>query len=457
MLRVALGILVAGCGLAASSVENFDSDPGWQGINNRPAPGSGVHKVQNFGYAHSSFAGGNAGEIGGTIARSFTPANYARSIPERTLDDPLSASGTFAVTRSNGGGMLVGWFNENSRGWRTPNSLAFRIDGESGKYRLLYEYGTQTWKTGGGGAFEGIYQTTSTPMYLADGTVHQWKLDYDPNGADGQGLIAFQVDDQRFSTALDPGHRAEGAVFNRFGIFNQMIAGSDIDVYLDDLTVDGQREDFAKDPGWIEVGNRSEFTDTLVRPLHNFGYSATNHAGGAPGEIGGVVWRIESMNPEQSACYASPVNNLNFNKPFRASGKVAMTAASADSGLLIGWFNEKTIYGAPPLNFAGVLIEGPSRAGHYFRPVWGSSDEEKRVADVGPTIRPDSRSHVWSIEYNPETSIITSSLDGVEASLEISPAARKGNAALNRFGILTWMRGGHFVEVYFDDVEFTRD
>ena len=109
---------------------------------------------QDFGYRTSDRAGGKKGEIGGYIQRAVvTPAYYAKVIAAKTLNDKLTASGRFAVTRAEGGsGMLFGWFNENSRGWRTPNSLAFRIDGNGGKYWVFYEYGTQHLLTGGGGS-----------------------------------------------------------------------------------------------------------------------------------------------------------------------------------------------------------------------------------------------------------------------------------------------------------------
>ena len=69
--------------------------------------------------------------------------------------------------------MLFGWFHETSRGWRTLNSLAFRIDGNGGKYWVFFEYGTRNWLTGGGGTFDGPrYQTTRTKPFPADGTVH---------------------------------------------------------------------------------------------------------------------------------------------------------------------------------------------------------------------------------------------------------------------------------------------
>jgi len=437
------------------ALEPFDNDPNWDAWNNRPGNLAGVPRRQAFGYANSANAGGHAGEVGGRIERSFTPAFYGKTIPVMTLDDRLEASGRFSVTDSDGGGVLVGWFNQGSRGWRTPNSLAFRIDGERGKYRVFFEYGTQHWKTGGGRTFEGRYQVTKTPMHLADGTPHTWKLVYDPLGENGQGVMTFTLDNQKFHAPLLPGHRADGASFDRFGILNQQVPGGTVTLYLDDLVIDGAAESFDSDPEWDALGNQSEFIDTLTRPVHDFGFSETANAGGQLGEIGGAIWRIESMDPQQSAYYAKPVDRLTLNDALSASGKVAMTAAAADSGVLIGWFNEATHRGAPPMNFLGVFVEGPSRIGHYFRPVYGNAEDRSAAMNDGPIIHADSKPHTWTLDYAPESSRITVTLDGQEIGLDVPPEVRKGNAAFNRFGLLTWLRGGHFLKLYLDDLEFT--
>src|SRR5262249_40239835 len=156
---------------------------------------------------------GTRGEIGGWIQRSLTPAWLAKAIPTRTLNDKLSASGKFAVSRDEGGsGVLFGWFNQTSRGWRTPNALVFRLDGNGGRYWVFYEYGTRHWLTGGEGCFEGDrYQTTVTKPFPADGAAHAWSMAYNPNGADGKGLITFILDGKSYHVALAPGHQADGA------------------------------------------------------------------------------------------------------------------------------------------------------------------------------------------------------------------------------------------------------
>ncbi len=435
-----------------TSRETFSKDPGWSGRNNRPRPADCTDKVQDFGWSAD-------GKIGGRIARSITPADYAKVIPEVTLEHRLRASGRFMVPRSTGGsGVLVGWFHRESRGWRTPNSLVFRLDGEPDKVRVLFEYGTRTLKTGGGQTFEGRYQTTKTPMIPADGTPHVWTLDYDPNGARGAGEITFSLDGKEYRAALAEGHRKDGAVFDRFGILNQQLSGKDLTLWLDSLVIDGRAENLSRDPRWEARGSRARFRDCGVRPLHNFGFTKTRHAGGDAGEIGGVIWRIESTRPQNFGSYARSIGRLSLDDELVASGRVNLRAASSDSAVLIGWFNSFTPVGAPPLNFVGVLIEGPSRIGHYFRPALGTSDEQRMVADRGPVIRPGSASHTWRFHYVPRpdgSGRMTVALDGEVATYQVDAVKRKGNATFDRFGILSWNRGGHFLEVYIDDLELT--
>src|SRR4051812_38623124 len=73
--RVSLALLLVWLLLAqqagASDVpvfrtENFDSDPGWDGHNNRPMDSRSI--TQDFGYSpDTSNAGGPSGEVGGRI------------------------------------------------------------------------------------------------------------------------------------------------------------------------------------------------------------------------------------------------------------------------------------------------------------------------------------------------------------------------------------------------------
>ncbi len=443
--------------------QDFSNDPGWEAVNNRIDPTKAKEIVQDFGYSKTHNAGGqSAGEIGGRITRALTKASYSKVIPEKTLEDRLVASGKFACTDADGGSaMLFGWFNSESDGWRTPNSLAFRLDGNGGKYWVFFEYGTQEYGTGGGETFEGErYQTTPTPPEKSDGTVHEWSLSYDPEGANGRGEMTFEFDGETFTTQLREGHKQQGAVFNRFGIFNQMTTGNHMNVYFDDLEIHGEREGFDQDPKWEEDGNRTTYTDLIVRPYHNFGYSETSIAGGEPGELGGVIWRIENQRPENSGYYGDDIGKLTLEERLEASGKVSMTRAGADSAALIGWFNSNSFREGPtPRNFFGIMVEGPSRTGHYFRSAYSNDKILGEIEERGPIIRPDGKQYDWTFRYDPEANSgngeIVVTLGDEQTILPMRPDAREGGAEFDRFGLLPYLQGGHHVEIFFDDISYT--
>ena len=136
-----------------------------------------------------------------------------------------------------------------------------------------------------------------------------------------------------------------------------------------------------------------------------------------------------------------------------------MELACADSGVLIGWYNSQLIAGDPPNSFVGVFIEGPSRIGHYFRPVFAVSDAIRGALNEGPVLRADSRPRRWTLDYDPTANDgrghISATLDGLQAVLDLPHGARAGNAAFDRFGVLSWRQGGHCVEIYFDELSFT--
>ncbi len=461
---VLIYLVLSGSAFCEVRMNDFSSDPGWDARNNRIDPVNAPTVIQDFGYSPTSHCGGDTpGEIGGIVHRSLTHASYAKVIPTKTLKDPLKASGKFCVTQDDGGSnLLFGWFNKESRGWRTPNSLVMRIDGNGGKYWVFYEYGTQGYQTGGGGCFEGeAYQRTKTPPEKADGTVHTWSLEYDPNGAGGQGEITYYLDDRKYILTLAPGHKEDGATFDRFGIMNAQTTGGSLTAWFDDLVLDGVKEDFSKDPAWEENGNRAKFADRAIRPYHDFGFSKTSFAGGQVGEVGGIVWRADEKKPEQSGYYADRVGLLNMEKPLHAEGKVAMTRAGSDSAVLIGWFHSQTHIGTPPKNFIGIMVEGPSRIGHYFRPGYSNSKGESAIQQDGPVIRPNSQSHGWTLDYDPEGAggkgTITVTLDGNPVSIDLQPGVKQAGASFDRFGILSWQSGGHHVELYLDDLKYTAE
>jgi hypothetical protein len=450
----------------------FEADPKWDGFRNRRLPDPRPQVRQDFGYSRTNHAGGQAaGEIGGVVHRSQPRAYYAKAIPTLTFNDHFSASGKFAVTQAgDAGGAMIGWFHETSDGWRTPNSFVFRLDGNGGKYWVFYEYGTQNWATNGGGAFEGKrYQTTPTKPFPADGTVHEWVLTYDPDGGQGDGMMTVRIDGQEYQMPVSPGHKEDGIVLNRFGILNQQTPGTPLEFFLDDLVVNGQAFTFDEDPDWIGDGNRVTYQQRFMRPLHDIGFTRTNNAGSELGEIGGIMFR-----DEQPAYYAGRVGPFSLDDKLAASGKVALCSAGSDSGILLGWFsaqakrNKKTPEEeSRQTDYVGVLIEGPSRIGHYFRATYSTSQGsgnaptgEGDEKEERPRIRPDKSVHEWSLKYNPDGAgglgQIRVVFDDVVRDLALRPGERAEGALLDRFGFFNLQAGGHHVEIYVDDLRYSR-
>ena len=133
---------------AGEHTQDFATTPAGTATATAWSPTPAPVTRQDFGHRTTNHAGGKEpGEIGGRDPAVGHAGVVRQGHPGRkTLNDRLTASGRFAVTGDDGAsGMLFGWFNDDSRGWRTPNSLAFRLDGNGGKYWVFFEYGTRHW------------------------------------------------------------------------------------------------------------------------------------------------------------------------------------------------------------------------------------------------------------------------------------------------------------------------
>ncbi|OAI58046.1 hypothetical protein AYO49_06005 [Verrucomicrobiaceae bacterium SCGC AG-212-N21] len=521
---IASGAAGAPPGLAIRR-ENFSVEPGWEGRSNRNLPAKGARAsktiTQNFGHRTSHLAGGkDAGEIGGSVYKHQSLASYAKPIPAKTFDDRLSASGTLFLRESDvSSAIMVGWFNSSeSRGWRTRNALAFRLFGTKGYGRFTFEYGTQkggmasyrlvgdpyamvrdavgqrpveamlieglnvtsidvlTAKPGdpalagkikktAAGAFDPAFAAGFDPKQFEQSRPHQWELHYDPQGAGGLGEITFVFDGRKATLPLEPGHRKEGARFDRFGLFNVMLesGGGPLEVYFDDITIDGAKEDFSKDPGWVGINNQATLDARVSDGAHDYGFSKTNHISkGAPGEAGGIMFRSAPFSS-----YADPkVGPLTLDDELFASGKVCFPYATSDSGVLVGWFNSATAVEGPvtprmsPPPFMGAVIEGPSRIGHYHRAAYKTTTGQAGDSRTGPVLHPDSKPHDFTLHYQPKANhgdgALTVTLDGESTTLNLAKGHKADGATFDRFGFLPWQsRGGHFMEIYWDDLTYT--
>jgi hypothetical protein len=250
-------------------------------------------------------------------------------------------------------------------------------------------------------------------------------------------------------------------------VMKQLDGGGEL--WLDDVEINGQCEDFSRDPCWEAFGNRRTYETRNVRPRFDFGFSSTQFAGGkSSGELGGLFFRGDCRYPERLAAYGDPLNLLTLEQPLRASGKVCLRRAVTDSTTLLGFYHSTHSLRvnpsqrfSTPVDFLGVAIEGPSSEGFYFYPVYRNhGDGAGHGAGVNPPrIYPDNRIHDWMIEYDPGSAggdgTITVSLDDQAVRIALAPGDRAAGAQFDRFGLVTPWVDGNGQHVYVDDLNYT--
>jgi hypothetical protein len=242
------------------------------------------------------------------------------------------------------------------------------------------------------------------------------------------------------------------------------------EVWLDDVTINGERDTFDVDPKWAGKNNRTTYTTQNVRPRFDFGYSAETHfAGGkAAGELGGLFFRGDCRYPGRIAWYADRVGPLSLDKPFKAGGKVALTRGVSDSTTLFGFFNlaaatrvNPSQSDGLPEGVVGVNIEGPSSEGFCFYPVCRAVGRGGASASAhsAPQIKPDGKPHDWTFAYDPAGAggkgRVTVTLDGKAVSLDLSKGDKRSGMRLDHFGLVTPWIDGNGQNVYFDDLMYT--
>jgi len=216
-------------------MENFDSDPQWEGIGNRERyPDPAQYGSNDFGFSQTSHAGGKAGELGGRFF-SCNPdedpfkAYYGDRVGRLSFEHRLNARGKFVAKEfSTDSSFALGWFNSRKQGWPLENFVGVYFDSLSSEGRIVAPmYGTSQ----GSKRQEGEY------LIFQPGKRYDWTLDYDPAAGDGRGAITFKLAGSAVTLPLKDGDKAKGAVLDRFGVFNLQWANSKwCDAYLDNLT-----------------------------------------------------------------------------------------------------------------------------------------------------------------------------------------------------------------------------
>jgi hypothetical protein len=225
-------------------------------------------------------------------------------------------------------------------------------------------------------------------------------------------------------------------------------------VFIDDLVIDGHEEDFSKNPGWEEVGNRGIFKNPMPAGAHDFGFSPTRFAGGSVGEVGGVFWR-----GGEYAYYADRVGPLTLDDRLEAKGRVVMVVGGVDADMYFGWFNGAN-KDEPPTRagqFLGIHVGGPTRVGHYFQPALAPLGGPAAHAQGGPLLAPGTV-YDWTLVYDPSAEsgrgAIRATIGKESVTLPLKKGVKRG-CVFDRFGLFAPAVGGQIVKIYMDDLSYT--
>jgi hypothetical protein len=126
-----------------------------------------------------------------------------------------------------------------------------------------------------------------------------------------------------------------------------------------------------------------------------------------------------------------------------------------------GWFNSHSLRTGPGTlkDFLGIRLEGPTRVGHYFRPVCATARSSQSDAQKGPVLVPNSGTHKWTSNYDPTANAgsgaVQVALDGEKVTLPLPAGHKAQGAQFDRFGVLSQHPGGGLVKAYFDNLRYT--
>src|SRR5687768_12087062 len=221
-------------------------------------------------------------------------------------------------------------------------------------------------------------------------------------------------------------------------------------------------ERFDRDPGWDGVNNRVTSPGREVR--QDFGFSKTAHAGGSPGEIGGVITPCG-----EPAYYAKRIPPRSLNEPLEASGR--FMGQGREFNVLIGFFNAGTVKEWRTPNTIALRFYG---RGDVFYPYleyctrrWrAGADSPGGFSVIKSTDSAGSRlkgfasgvPHTWSLRYDPAgnggNGSLIATVDGETAICHLDNGHKADGATFNRFGLLNVVKsadGGG--EVWLDDIK----
>jgi hypothetical protein len=212
--------------------EDFAKDPGWVGSGNRATyPDREQAGAHDFGFsAGTNFAGGRAGEVGGSFWRSGPYGYYADRVGPLTLDDRLEAGGKVVLTvGAPDSDMYLGWFNSAAKG-KPPADAGHFLGVHVGGPTRVGHYFRPALATA-----KGARGRVGKGPVLVPGQVYEWALTYDPAAEAGKRAVRVTLGKESVTLPLKAGYRAQGATFDRFGVFTSDAGGQMVKIFFDDL------------------------------------------------------------------------------------------------------------------------------------------------------------------------------------------------------------------------------
>lgn len=235
-------------------------------------------------------------------------------------------------------------------------------------------------------------------------------------------------------------------------------------------------EHFDNDPGW-EGHNNRVMPKVIKTVRQDFGYTATNFAGKAKGEIGGTIWRSSTR-----ASYAAGIQPRTLSDKLTASGTFALTASSGSSGAFFGWFKAGQPGGRQNslgLRFAGQgagaritlqLVTATNQAcGTKVTPwiVDKTKERGKGRKFRPPSIKNDGTRYTWTLDYDPQAAdgngqfrcTVRSNSPKPEEferktfTVALPKGYKEHGTTFDRFGLVNSEKPGNALTIYFGDLQ----
>ena len=272
--------------------------------------------------------------------------------------------------------------------------------------------------------------------------MHRWWKR--PDAGKGHGRVTLRFDDETpYVIWFDEEIRRSPAEFDRFGLFNIARFGTRVEMYLGDLTVNGQKLDLSQDPHWEGRNNESRYTEPNFHAMHSYGWSQTNWAGEKPGRDRGPVLADRAARPallvlrrRRGRAHARRpdlvLGHDLLHRRHDRRGRVLRLLQPRQPGRRSSTRPGRTRSPRSPTRWAS-----PSPTARR----WATTSRPRSRPRTGEGVRkacevftPDRRRRRFTFDYDPEgnggTGRVTVTLDGQAYVLDLTPQQRKARRRL---------------------------